>query len=416
MTPKWLSEFIATQRPGAGAVKDLVPRFAARLAQCGYAKATTREYIRLVADFGRWLDRKAVSVADLDDRRLAEYLTHRRRRGFARRSHGTALQLLLRVLRDAGVAPPGGTATVESGDMPSVEMESAFTRYLVEERGVHASTRVSYVRVVRRFLSAHFRRRRADLGELRADDVSAFVVRETRTRPNCIPVIVPALRVFLRWIHQRGSTEKNLAGCIPAVATWHLSTVPKSLPGEQVERLLQRCDRSTPSGRRDYAILLLLARLGLRAAEVVAMELGDLDWESGELVVRGKGGRQDRLPLPRRVGAAIAAYLRRGRPECSTRRVFIRARAPHRGFCSSVAVSNIVQRGLERAGLEPPRKGAHTLRHALACTMLRRGASLAEIGQILRHRSPDTTAIYAKVDIEALRTLALPWPRTAGDS
>jgi site-specific recombinase XerD len=231
-----------------------------------------------------------------------------------------------------------------------------------------------------------------------------------------MPVTVPALRVFLRWIHQRGTTARSLAGCVPAVAASRLATVPKSLPGEQVESLLQRCDRSTLIGRRDYAILLLLARLGLRAGDVVAMELDDLDWEGGELLVRGKGGRQDRLPLPRKVGAAVAAYLRHGRPRCSTRRVFVRARAPHRGFCSSVAVSNIVQRGLERAGIEPPRKGAHTLRHALACTMLRRGASLAEIGQILRHRSPDTTAIYAKVDIAALRRLALAWPRTAGDA
>jgi site-specific recombinase XerD len=146
------------------------------------------------------------------------------------------------------------------------------------------------------------------------------------------------------------------------------------------------------------------------------MELDDFDWESGELLVRGKGGRHERLPLPRKVGAAVAAYLRRGRPSCSTRRVFIRSKAPHRAFASSVAISNIVERGLERAGLEPPRKGAHTLRHALACNMLRRGASIAKIGQILRHRSPDTTAIYAKVDITALRSLAPSWPQSAGDA
>jgi integrase/recombinase XerD len=254
-----------------------------------------------------------------------------------------------------------------------------------------------------------------DLAKLCADDVSEFVLHEVRTRQKSMPVIVPALRVFLRWAHQRGKTERSLAGCVPAAATSPLATLPKSLSPDHIELLLCHCDRSIPVGRRDYSILLLLVRLGLRAGEIVAMELDDLDWERGEVVVRGKGGRQDRLPLPRDVGAALAAYLRRGRPECSTRRVFIRARAPHRGFISSVAVSDIVHRGLRRAGLAPARKGAHTLRHALACSMLRRGASLTQIGQILRHRSPDTTAIYAKIDVGSLRQLALAWP-AGGDA
>jgi site-specific recombinase XerD len=159
--------------------------------------------------------------------------------------------------------------------------------------------------------------------------------------------------------------------------------------------------------------LLLLARLGLRAGEVVGMTLDDLDWEAGELLVRGKGGRQDRMPLPGDVGKALATYLRRGRPPCGSRRVFICARAPRRGFTSSVAVCTIVRRALARAGLHPPSTGAHLLRHTLATEMLRRGASLTEIGEILRHRHPDTTAIYAKVDLEALRAVAPPWPRGA---
>jgi site-specific recombinase XerD len=228
-------------------------------------------------------------------------------------------------------------------------------------------------------------------------------------------VIVSALRVFLRWLHERGDTGTNLAGCVLSMPDWRLAIVPKALPSGQVERLLRQYDRATAVGRRDYAIVLLLARLGLRAGEVVHMDLDDLDWESGELRVRGKGGRQDRLPVPRDVGAAVADYLRHGRPRCSTRRVFVRVKAPLRGFVDATAISDIVDRGLKRAGLEPPRKGAHTLRHALACTMLRRGASLIEIGQILRHRNPDTTALYAKVDIAALRALAPAWPRPAGD-
>jgi site-specific recombinase XerD len=412
MTVEWLSRLIAVHSARAGALEDHVATFATVLAHRGYAEATAREHIRLVAEFGRWFDRKEVLLVELDEGLVNKFLALRRRRGRATRSHGTALRLLLGALRDASVTRPRRTVNAQSH--PILDVERAFIRHLEAERGLHASTRDRYASVVRRLLSE--RRSPLKLGELRAEDVCRFVVRQAQTRPRCMPVIVPALRVFLRWLHQRGDTKNSLTGCVPAVAAWKLVTLPKSLPSDQVERLLQSCDRSTAIGRRDYAILLLLVRLGLRAGEVVAMDLGDLDWETGELIVRGKGGRQDRLPLPRDVGAAVAAYLRRGRPRCSTRRVFIRGRAPHRAFVSSVAVSNIVERGLERAGLEPPRKGAHTLRHALACNMLRRGASIAEIGQILRHRSPDTTAIYAKVDITALRSLAPAWPHSAGDA
>jgi len=200
---------------------------------------------------------------------------------------------------------------------------------------------------------------------------------------------------------------------VPTVADWRLSTLPKSLAPEQVARLLKSCDQRTVTGQRDYTILLLLARLGLRAGEVVAMTLEDLDWEAGELTVRDKGGRQDRLPLPHDVGAALATYLRQGRPRCLTRRVFVRMAAPRRGFASSVAICGIMQRALARARLHPPRKGAHLLRHSLATQMLQRGASLPEIGEVLRHELAQTTEIYAKVDFTALRALAQPWPRGA---
>jgi site-specific recombinase XerD len=414
MTFEYLSEFVAAQRPRAGALEDHIPPFAAALAGRGYAKGTAREQIRLVAEFGRWLGRKGVLVADLDEIHVGEFLAHRRRLGRAARSHRTTLRILLCVLRDSGIARPIDAVDAETSVSPIGRIERAFTRHLDEERGLLVSTCNAYVSVIRQLLSRRFHSGPVNLGHLRADDVTRFVVHQARKSPRCMKVIVSALRVFLRWLHQRGDTNTNLAGCVPAVADWRLATVPKSLPSEQVKSLLQHCDRTTVLGRRDYAILLLLARLGLRAGEVVAMELDDLDWESGLLVVRGKGRRQDRLPLSRDVGAAIAAYLRYGRPQCPTRRVFVRARAPRRGFVGPVAISDIVKRRLKRAGLEPPRKGAHTMRHALACTMLRRGASLAEIGQVLRHRSPDTTAIYAKVDIAALRALAPAWPQSAG--
>ncbi len=223
--------------------------------------------------------------------------------------------------------------------------------------------------------------------------------------------MVTALRGFLRWVHVKRALAADLAATVPAVACWRFSTVPKSIPARDVEHLLRRCRRrNSEAGLRDHAVIMLMARLGLRGGEVVSLDLADFDWAAGTLRVHGKGGRQDVLPLPSDVGKAVARYLRHGRPACSCRRVFVRARAPRRGFATTGAVCTIVKRALERAELDPPRKGGHILRHALACSMLRRGATLTEIGQVLRHRRADTTTIYAKVDFHALRALAPAWP------
>lgn len=219
-----------------------------------------------------------------------------------------------------------------------------------------------------------------------------------------------ALRVFFRFLLLRGDITSNLAASVPTVAKYKLSEIPKFLQPDEVERLLKSCDKNTSICKRDYAIGLLLSRLGLRAGEIVAMRLDDIDWEAGVINIHGKGARHDQLPIPQDVGEALATYIRHGRPSCSTRRVFIRARAPHKGFSSSVAIADIVRRALVRAGLDPIRKGAHLLRHSLAVKMLRAGAHLSEISEILRHFSPNTTEIYTKVDLAALCGLALPWP------
>jgi site-specific recombinase XerD len=220
--------------------------------------------------------------------------------------------------------------------------------------------------------------------------------------------VVTALRSFLRFLQLRGQIKTDLAAAISGVAHWRMSNIPKYLSPEQVEKLLRSCDRNTLSGQRDYAILLLLARLGLRGGEVLTMTLDDVDWDHGEIVVRGRRRRLDRLPLPKDVGMALVHYLKHGRPVCTTRRLFIRLKAPRRGLRQS-AICCVIRRALKRAGLNPTFKGAHLMRHSLATGMLRRGASLREIGQLLRHVEPTTTQIYAKVDIQALRRIALPW-------
>jgi site-specific recombinase XerD len=227
--------------------------------------------------------------------------------------------------------------------------------------------------------------------------------------------MVAALRSFFRFLFLHGPTESDLAGAIPTVPEWRLAEVPKYREPEEVERVVRAGQRDTAVARRDHAIVLLLARLGLRASEVIALELDEIDWRAGVLKVRGKGGSHDSLPLPADVGEALANYLRHHRPPCTTRRLFIRTKAPHRGLAHPSSLSTIVWRALKRAGLRPALMGAHVLRHSLATGMLRSGASLDEIGAVLRHRAANSTEIYAKVDVRGLRSLALPWPTEGGE-
>lgn len=290
-------------------------------------------------------------------------------------------------------------------------LKDDFACYLRRERGLADATLDNYLPVVEKFLSARFGDGPLELERLGIQDVTRFVLSHLRRlSPKRAQLSLSALRGFFRFLNQRGALVTDLASAVPTVANWRLSEVPKFIAPQQVEQLLLGCDQDRLVGQRDYTVLLLLARLGLRAGEVVHLQLDDIDWRVGLLHVRGKGGYRDALPLPVEVGEALAAYLRHGRPRCSTRRVFVRARAPYTGFASSVAIDSIVRRALKRAGLEPPRKGAHLLRHSLATGMLRGGASLAEIAQLLRHRRAQTTEIYAKVDPVALGALAQPWP------
>lgn len=394
-----------------GPLASHIEGFAAELSRKGYAQNTILSKHELLTNFSRWLERRCLSLAALDDGRLRQFLAGRRRQGKSRRGDPTTGQQLLEYLRDhdeIAAAPQRIDRT------PAADLTRDFEAFLRSERGLSTSTVVSYLPVVRRFLDGLFGRKALRLAQLRPRDLHGFVLREIqRVSRTHGKRVVTALRLFLRFLLQRGAIQTNLAGTLPGVATWRLSHLPKSLPPEQVERLLACCDRTSPTGTRDHAILLLLARLGLRGGEVVAMTLEDLDWERGELVVRGKGQRLERLPLPAEVGTALARYLCDVRPPCETRRVFIRMQAPHQGLARPVAICCIVRRALRRAGLDPEFKGAHLLRHSLATDLLRRGASLSEIGQLLRHRQPTTTQIYAKVDIAALRGIAQPWPRGA---
>jgi site-specific recombinase XerD len=279
-----------------------------------------------------------------------------------------------------------------------------YRAYLRGERGLAAVSVSDRMREADRFLAG----RAGDAAGLTAAEVTRYVMAECGRRgPGSAKHLVTGLRSLLRYLYVAGVVPGRLDGAVPAVAGWRGGGLPRALPAGQVAALLGSCDRGTATGRRDFAVLVLLARLGLRAGEVAALELDDIGWRAGELAVRGKGGRQERLPLTADAGEAIAGYLRDGRRAGCGRSVFLRACAPY-GAMTAGAVKKVVRRACDRAGV--PQAGAHRLRHTAGTAMLRAGASLEEVGQVLRHRAAATTAIYAKVDDTALRALARPWP------
>jgi len=396
------------RRLHAGPLSVHIEAYVALLQDQGYARQSARVHLQVLADFSRWLQRRELGVGDIDASTLQRYLRCRSRFVDRHRGASSALDKLLGMLRDRGIA--NHVAAPVAID-PVERAKEDFKRYLLQERGLSASIVLVYLPVVHQFLRERFGRGPIRLSELRATDLTGFVQRHVYEHsPRTAQHMVAALRSFLRHLRLRGEITTDLAACVPTVANWSYSTLPKFLQPGQVQQVLARCERHTSVGRRNYAILLLLARLGLRAGEVVAMTLDDIDWKEGRLTVRGKGGQWADMPLPATVGKAIAAYLQLGRPRCASRRLFIREHAPRLGIANSSTISTLVKRALAQAGVESAHTGAHVFRHSLATEMLQHGASLGEIGQLLRHQRPDTTQIYAKVDLSALRQLALPWP------
>ncbi len=392
-----------------GPLADDIDAFAVWLAAEGYSPVAAGQKLQFAADLSRWLASRRLAVYDLDDDQVQAFHAARepqRRRG----GDATTGRQLLDHLRVTRRIPPADSDPLRDDALERTAR--TYERFLLDERGVQPSTAATYVPTVRRFLAERFGGREINLESLAAQDANQFILREAqRLSHSRAKMAVTSLRSFLRHLHQSGAIPADLAGAIPPVVNWSLAGLPKALPTEEVESILSSCDRSCVTGRRDYAILLLLARLGLRGGEVAALTLEDFDWDAGTLSVLGKGQRREILPLPWEVGEAVTHYLRNGRPAgCPTRRVFVRAKAPHRGFASTAAICDIVRRALKRAQLDPTFKGAHLLRHSLATGMLRNGATLEDIGQILRHRHPETTLIYAKLDLESLRTVAAPWP------
>jgi site-specific recombinase XerD len=387
---------------------QLVELYAARLANEGFARQGTWRCLSLVGDLLSWIARSHSKLTDLDERMVERYLRHRAGKQFIQPGDRAALKRLLSVLRDADTIAPAALSPIT----PQDQILEEFGDYLRMERGLAPKSIIRHRPIIRRFLREVCPAGASDLGKISQEDVTRYIERHARDWSAVYGKgMCWSLRAFLRYLHHRGLNPLALAGCVPSIRRWKLASLPTYLSAAQIQKVLDGCDRTTALGRRDYAILMMLAKLGLRADEVATLTLDDIDWRSGEMLVRAKGRQRARMPMPPDVGAAAVAYLREGRPTSSCRRLFLRTLAPHVGFASGCAITMVAKTALERAGIRGyAHQGAHIFRHSLATELLRSGATLSEIGHLLRHESRDTTRIYAKVDIEALRMLSLPWP------
>lgn len=391
----------------SGPLEVFASGFAAELARLGYRRTPATFQLQLMAHASRWLHGEGLGAGGLTSEVVERFLVERRAAGYTNYVTARALAPLLGHLRGLGVAPPASPRVA----VGAVEVLLAdYREYLAVERGLTADTIEGYVLSVRPFLDGRLRDGdELDLAGMSAADVVAFVVARCPAQSRgAAKMTVSGLRSLLGFLHLRDLIAAPLAEAVPSTASWRLSGLPRALEPEQLQVLLGSCDRESNTGRRDYAVLVMLARLGLRAGEVAALRLEHVDWRAGELVIVGKGRRAERLPLPADVGEAIVAYLQDGRPATAQdRSLIVRVRAPHNGLTTG-GITQIVFAAAGRAGLGPMH--SHRLRHTAATQMLRAGASLEEVGQVLRHRQVLTTAIYAKVDRDALRALARPWP------
>jgi len=391
-----------------GPLAPFAAGFAVELVAQGYASQPAAAQLRLLAHVSRWLLAEGKDGSALNAGVVEAFVLSRRAAGYSSLLTAKALRPLLVYLRGLAVVPADDVLSPVG--LVEVALER-YRRYLLDERGLSVITARVYVDAVRPFLAGRMSSDGVclDLAGLEAGDVTAFVVTRCPAQSRAAAKqTTTALRSLLVYLHVEGEIGRPLAGAVPSVAGWRLAGLPKGLGPDEVQALLSSCDRDTVNGRRDFAILTTLARLGVRAGEVAALSLDDVHWRAGEITVRGKGNRCERLPLPADVGEAISAYLRDRRPaSVADRALFVRVMAPQ-GSLTSGAVSSVVAAAARRADLGTV--GAHRLRHTVATQMLRAGASLPQIGQVLRHRHMSTTAIYAKTDREALREVARPWP------
>ncbi len=373
--------------------------------RAGFQALTIVEHLRTIAQFARWADRRGSVLTHWDDSLLAGFRRHLARRRLTKRGRAVGhVEKFLAFLRAQGVIAPATLAPQQK----SAPILGLFGSWMLRHRGVTPRTLARYRPALEDFVAALGE----DPGTYDIASIRRFVIEQLGRRGRGeTRAAVKAIRSFLRFLLAEGRVAPGIEHCVPTVPQWRLASLPRYLEARDVERVVTSCDLTTRRGLRDHSILILLSRLGLRAGDIVAMTLDDIDWRRGTLRVRGKSRRETLLPLPQDVGDALLAYLERGRQKSDSTRVFLTVLAPTRPFASSSSVSDIVRFALARAGIRnPPSRGAHLLRHSAATAMLRSGGSLETIATVLRHRSPQTTAHYAKVDVAMLQQIAQPWP------
>lgn len=404
-----MEELLASHRD------PLVLEYISRLRTAGFAEKTLRSKRTIIAAFLRWARNRQVACRELGTTDLEDFLGGRRPGRNSRWRHaGGILHRFLAFLHPDALLPSSPESLEDSG---RTGLLARYQDFLIHERGLTKQTVYVYTPLVRAAiagLSRHSGSQRPC--DWNAEAVLAFLMERAHNRSSeGVRLVAVTLRSLLRFLYLRGETAFDLSRGVSRFQKWKLATVPTYLSPADVEKVLAACDVATPTGRRDRAILLLLARLGLRAGEVVTLEVGDIAWRSGEILVRGKGQQRDHLPLPPDVGEALALYLRLDRGECASRRAFLRLKAPRQGLTGPAAVGHIVRKLLARVGIIRTSRGAaHMFRHSLATRMIRHGATISEIAEVLRHRSQNTTGLYAKVAFQALREVARPWPGEGG--
>ncbi len=373
----------------------------------GYATLTTKDHLLILQAFHRWLGMMNIGSLQLANMHIDEFILFRKKTGYTGRNHRNLLERYLTYLQAQKIIKIPSFKPLA----PQKQILQQFASFLEKDRGYSKWTIVKYTHAIEAFFMLRFKNKPFQLKSLQPAWLQSMIMQVIRRKgPKHANSFVVALRCFIRWLHLTGIIQSDFSGTIPSIAQWRLRHIPVILDKNAVRKLIQSCDQRTSMGRRDYAIIMLLAHLGLRACEIVSLRLEDLDWRNGILNVQGKGNTHRRLPIPKDVGESLVSYLRYTRPHCSASNVFLCMNAPYRGLGHSSTVSSIVALALRRANLSPARKGAHLLRHTLASSLLNHGTSLIEIGQLLGHHSSQSTEIYAKVDTKSLSAVALKWP------
>jgi len=397
-------------RPPQGPLVPYLDAYVRRLSEQGFGRRTIAPQILLVANFSRWLKANHIRLECVTDEHAQRFLRRLDRQQSISKGCFASLRRFMVLLHQMGAI--GDTPTPCVTVTPLELVVNAYGQDLLQAQGLSQATYRQYIPFIEDFLEARYGSDCVDLSKLSSADVVEFIKRQaTRLSPPRAKCATIALRSFLRYLRYRGEIALDLAAAVPMVPNWSMTGIPRAMDPDHVRAVLASCKRETTVGCRDYAILMLLTRLGLRSGEIVTLTLDSIDWEHGCLTVVGsKVGSSSQLPLPADVGQAIADYLQRSRPHSTCRALFLRATAPIQGFGSQTSIGSLIIAAIARGGITTRHAGAHQFRHALACEMLRQGATLTEIGSLLRHQHSKTTGIYAKVDFKALRPLSLPWP------